>query len=54
MVMNDDEPELDDDAKKLLVRAEQRLRKREPEVFATYENEAWTSGDDDEGAKRPT
>jgi hypothetical protein len=43
MVINneDSEPELDDDAKKLLQDAEQKLRKNEPDLF--YVNEALDS-----------
>jgi hypothetical protein len=45
MVMNDNdedsEPELNDDAKNLLEKAEQKLRKTEPDLF--YENEALDS-----------
>ncbi|KAI6189597.1 hypothetical protein M3Y97_00025500 [Aphelenchoides bicaudatus] len=47
LVMNegdDSEPELSEDAKNLLNRAEQRLRKKEPDLF--YENEAWSDSDD--------
>lgn len=43
MVTNEDDPKLDEDAKKLLERAEQRLRKKEPDLF--YENEAWSDSD---------
>lgn len=43
MIMNDEdsEPELNDDAKKLLQDAEQKLRKKEPDLF--YVNEALDS-----------
>jgi hypothetical protein len=46
MVMNDgdeSEPELNEDAKNLLNRAEQRLRKKEPDIF--YDNAAWSDSD---------
>lgn len=43
MVMNDSdsEPELNDDAKELLQSAEQKLRKKEPDLF--YDNDALDS-----------
>lgn len=46
MVVNDEEsePELSEDAKNLLNRAEQRLRKKEPDIF--YDNDAWSDSDD--------
>jgi hypothetical protein len=46
LVMNDKEdsdPELNEDAKNLLNRAEKRLRKKEPDIF--YDNDAWSDSD---------
>ncbi|KAI6200114.1 hypothetical protein M3Y96_00698800 [Aphelenchoides besseyi] len=55
MVVNESESEseLDDDAKELLERAEQRLRKKEPDLFACYQNEGLNSSSDEETKQKP-